>query len=118
MKKKVVISLAMIAVVLLLGTVLYQHFTNLCEYLNSSVSGRITDLKYNTQSLIEIKLNNSKEWVYLGTNIVYDVAIEKGDSICKKRGNYETILVKNEKSYNISSKRIMTKYFKCCHCDK
>lgn len=118
MKKYVIISLALIAVFLFFGTVFYQHFTNLCEYFNSSASGRITDLKYNTQSLIDIKLNNSKEWVYLGTNIVYDVAIEKGDSIYKKRGDYETILVKNGESYDISSKRIIAKYFKYCRCDK
>ncbi len=116
MKKNIIISIILITVLLFFGIVFYRHFTNLCEYFNSSASGMITDLKYNTQSLVEIKLNNSKEWVYLGTNIVYDVVIEKGDSIYKRNRNYETILIKNGKSYDISSKRIIAKYFKYCKC--
>jgi hypothetical protein len=117
MKKKIIISLILITTFLFFGTVFYKHFTNLCEYFNSSATGIITDLRYNTQTLVEIKLNNSKDWVYLGTNIVYDVAIEKGDSIYKKSRDYETILVKNGKSFYISSKRVITKYFKYCRCN-
>lgn len=118
MKKNIILSLVLITVILFFGTVIYQHFINLCEYFNSSASGKITDLKYNTQSLVEIKLNNGKEWVYLGTNIVYEVVIEKGDSIYKKNGDYKTILVKNGKSYDISSKRAISKFFKYCSCNK
>jgi hypothetical protein len=113
MKKKIIISMILLTVTIFFASEFYNNLKYLCEYINTNANGRIIDLRYNTQTLIEIKLNTGSDWIYLGTDVTYDIKIEKGDSICKKIGDYKTILVKNSKSYNISSERYILKYLNC-----
>jgi hypothetical protein len=117
-KTKVIIILITAVALAFYGIALYKDFLSRCQYFNRSLAGRVTDIRLDEKKLAEIKLNENELWIYLGTNISYQISINKGDSIYKKSRDYEAILVKDGKSYNISSKRVIAKYFKYCRCDK
>jgi|WetSurMetagenome_2_1015567.scaffolds.fasta_scaffold601072_1 hypothetical protein len=116
MKKKVLISLILLTAIIFFGTAYYKHITFLCNFFNTTAIGTVSDIRYNTQKLVEIKLNSNENWIYLGANITYDVKIEKGDSIYKRSRDYKSILIKNNQRYDISSERKVIKLLKYCKC--
>ena len=118
MKKVVIVVFILTSAIIFYGSAFYKDFLMRCEYFNSSICGRVNEIRFTEQKLVEIKLNNKEDWLYLGTNVIYKINIDIGDSIYKKSRNYEILLVKNGKKFNISSKRKAGKYLKYCRCNE
>ncbi len=118
MKKKtflvILLTLVIVFVFLLVSTNLFKYR---CKYYCKQFSGEITKIKYSTEQYISVELNNN-EWYYLGNEVNYTIDIEIGDSIIKRNNSYSTILLKKNKSYDISSNIKMVKLLEKCNCYK
>jgi len=112
-----------IIIIVLLGTFIlvcfssYRNFYLSCNFYKISFEGEIADIKYSERYLADIKINK-KGWQYLGTNIIYEVEIEKGDSIFKESQDFNIYLKKGDKVYNIASKSNISSLMKYCPCKK
>lgn len=94
---------------------IYRNFRLNCKFYEISFKGEITDITYTERNLAEIYINKSTRQ-YLGTNIIYDIRIEKRDSIFKKNKEFEIYLKKKNKVYNITSERSLPYLMKYCPC--
>lgn len=98
------------------GVFFYKDFKKRCDYYYSSFHGKILELKYTEQKTIAFKINMEEEWIYLGSNVKYDINIEVGDTLIKKSNDYIVILLKDGMKYNIASERKVEKWIKYCKC--
>ena len=117
MKRVNIIIVVLLGMFILVCISIFRNFDLSCKFYKISFKGEITDVKYSERNLADIKINN-KYWQYLGTNILYEEKIEKGDSIFKKSHEFDIYLKKGDKVYNIASKRNNSIFMKSCHCEK
>jgi hypothetical protein len=113
MKKFIV---TVLFVLIFFGFFIYKDFKSRCDFFYNPIIGRVSEMKFTRQKTLSVKIDNSLEWIYLGTNINYNINIEIGDSLLKKKNNFEIILLKNKELYNITSKRKFEKWSKYCGC--
>jgi len=105
-----------IIIIIFFGFDMKKSLRMRCEYFNSSIQGRIIEVKYTQRSTVAVKVIKEDEWYYLGTEVKYDIPIEAGDSLIKKSSDYNVYLFKNGISYNIRSDRNFEKWAKYCNC--
>lgn len=118
MRNKIfIITVVSIIIITFFGIGIYNDIKSRCIYYNRSFSGKISEIEYDEKKFVQIKFKDSTNWLYLGSNITYDIDIEIGDSISKDSQSYKTLLHKYGKVYDISSKREEAKYFNFyCRC--
>jgi len=93
----------------------YEDFVFKCKFYNSEFIGKISNLSFTEQKLITVQVD-SKSWYHLGTFIVYDIQIVKGDSIFKQSKDYKIFLKKGQGKIDITSYPIFEKQYKYCPC--
>ncbi len=94
----------------------YKDFRLRCEYFNCSFEGVILALKYTNQKTVVFKTESKEEWIYLGTEVKYELPIETGDTLIKRSKDYNVYLVKDGIVHNIRSDRNFEKWAKYCNC--
>ena len=112
MKKKIVAVLIIVIVFVFFGKGFYKNYISKCDFFEKEFAGEITATNYTTQKLISVKIDNN--WYYLGTNITYDINVEKGDSIFKNKSEFDIYLKKGNEVYNISSRKNVSYLLKFC----
>lgn len=117
MKTKTKVIVILVIALIFFGTAFYRDFLLRCKYFNTSIEGKVTDIRFDSKKLAVVRMNDNDQWIYLGTDIRYEISINIGDSIYKIERNYNPILVKEGKKYDIGSKRVLSRFLKYCKCN-
>jgi|WetSurMetagenome_2_1015567.scaffolds.fasta_scaffold50752_4 hypothetical protein len=108
--------IVVLIIIIFWGVFFYKDFKLRCDYYYSSFYGKVSEIKYTEQKTISFKINKEADWIYLGTDIKYDIDIAVGDTLMKNNNDYNVILKKGKMVYNITSDRKFEKWSKYCKC--